>query len=654
MKKKSALFILTIALLAILFDCNTRKLLDLPHIFSDHMVLQRGIDIPVWGKATPGTTVNVQIADNKVQTKADENGKWMVKIPAMTAGGPYKMVIDNGKKTTFDDVLIGDVWFASGQSNMEFQVQSAKNSAQEISDAVSYPQIRLFTAPKTLANLPKEDLPDVKWLVCDSSSVKDFSAVAYFFGRMLNKDLNVPIGLINSSWGGTPAEAWTSKEKIITIPVFEKRVREFEGRKIPDSVFALDQKKDELRWKLASSSNVGFSQKVHTVEYSDKNWTDMKVPASIDQSAIGHFDGIVWFRKSFELQSNMAGKDLVLHLGRVDLKDKTYFNGTLIGESNFNGDAFRYYKIPGNLVKAGLNLIAVQDVDMWGPGGLTGPADSMFIADPKNKMVTRLTGLWKYNEKIEPVFPTAEGFSQNASLIFNAMVAPVIPFGIKGAIWYQGEANAGRAYQYRTLFPLMIRDWRERWQEGDFPFLYVQLANFIPGKATPSENDWAELREAQLMTLKLPNTGMAVTIDIGNVNDIHPTNKQDVGKRLALAAEKITYGKDIVHSGPIYESMKIEGNVLRIKFTSTGTGLMAIGNSKLKGFALAGKDKKFYWADAIIDGNEVILKSLKVKNPVAARYGWDSSPDCNLFNKEGLPASPFRTDGWPGITINNE
>ena len=642
----------------LLAGCQSSKNhnLIIAKIFSDHMVLQRGMSIPVWGRADPGTMVSVSLAGQSAAAETDTTGNWMVKLPAIPAGGPFEMGISAGNKITFKDVMIGDVWFASGQSNMEFAVQSADNADKEIADAVNYPDIRLYTVPRTLSGSPRSDLTYGNWDICDSSTVKDFSAVAYFFGRQLYKEKNIAIGLVDDTWGGTPVEAWTSFQKLKTVPSYSQRVAEIEKRNIPDSVFRKDQVNDSIRWAYANTSNVGLTEQVQTPGYDDSQWAEMKVPGSINDSPIGPFNGIIWFRKTFDLPAGKYDKGLILKLGRIDLKDVTWFNGEKIGESVYNESAYRSYTIPASLVKEGKNVICIRVTDIWSVGGLIGPADSLAIVNPAagNRTVAHLAGSWKYNEKIEPAFPEVKGYSGYPSLIFNGMVAPVIPYAIKGAIWYQGEANAGQAYLYRTLFPLMIKDWRERWGQGDFPFLFVQLPNFMVSPAQPSESAWAELREAQAMTLALPNTGMAVTIDIGDVTNIHPTHKQEVGRRLALAADKIAYGQDVVYSGPMYQSMEITGNSIHLNFDHTGSGLMVKGDSPLNGFAVAGADRKFYWANATIDGDEVIVNSSKVAKPVAVRYAWANSPDCNLYNKEGLPASPFRTDSWPGITEDSQ
>jgi sialate O-acetylesterase len=648
--------ILKVVLLFFALNSTVCKAGDLwlPAIFSDNMVLQREMNVPVWGKAKPGTTVTIEIAGMKVQTIAGIDGKWLLHLPSMPAGGPYEMKVLGEESISYKNVMFGDVWIASGQSNMNFALSGAKNAKQEIAEA-NYPNIRLFTVPNTLANNPKTEVPGKNWSVCDPSTVKDFSAVAYFFGRKLFLDKNVPIGLIHTSWGGTPAESWVSQEMVSILPEYKKMLEDFKSKKLEESFYVQNIKNDDEKWRIANTSFVGLAKKVQQPQFNDQGWKSMFVPKSIDESVIGPYEGIIWFRKTIELPASFKGKDLIIKLGGIDHMDYTYFNGVEIGHSAWTTDWIRTYKVPKELVKKGKNVIVVRDADLWSKGGLNGPADSMYIntTTEKTASAVSLAGDWKYNNELEPVVPKTIGVNNIPSLIYNAMIAPLIPYGIKGAIWYQGEANAWKAYQYRILLPMMITDWRTRWGEGNFPFFIVQLTNFMKPQIAPEESDWAELREAQSMTTNYPNVGMACILDLGDAVNIHPTNKQDVGYRLGLSAEKIAYGDNLVYTGPTYQSMKIEGQQIRLKFTNTGSGIITRGD-KVKGFTIAGSDKKFYWADAKIEGDEIIVSSDKVKEPFAVRYAWANNPIFNVYNKEGLPALPFRTDTWPGITANNK
>jgi sialate O-acetylesterase len=508
-KKHSVVVLVIVFVLAGVLSADVR----LPNIISDNMVLQQGKAIPIWGwaDANESVTVTGSWGSGKWVTTADQDGKWMVRIDTGKTGGPYEMTVSGKNPITIKNILVGEVWVCSGQSNMEFTVKQAKNSAEEIAEANNYPQIRQFLVGRKVIYTPMYNC-NGKWQICSSQTAGNFTAAGYFFGRELTKQLNVPVGLINTSWGGTPAESWMSREYLEKDPNFQPILKKFE----------------------ATSADINELKKKYREE-------------------MQKYDAIV-------PKLRAEGKPL----------------------------------------------------------------------PPRPE---------------EPIGP---GHAYSPMGLYNGMIVPILPYGIRGAIWYQGESNAWRAYQYRTLFPAMIKNWRDAWHQGDFPFLFVQLANYMQPEPQPVESDWAELREAQLMTLSVPNTGMAVTIDIGEP-DIHPKNKQDVGKRLALWALAKTYGKNIVYSGPIYKSMKVDGNKAVLAFDNIGGGLVAKGDS-LKGFAIAGADKKFVWADANIEGDTIVVSSDKVAAPASVRYAWEKNPVCNLYNKEGLPATPFRTDTWPGVT----
>jgi len=642
--------------------------LRLPSIFGDHMVLQCNMPVPVWGWAEPNEEVAV-ILKGKLHrvTKANSNGRWMVKLPPQPAGGPHELIVrTRGETIRFTDVLFGEVWICSGQSNMEWPVALAQNPEQEISNA-NFPQIRFFIVEKSVALEPQSDCKG-KWEVCSPETVRTFSAVGYFFGREIHQQLKVPVGLIGTYWGGTPAESWTDLKTLESDPDFKPILKRLPRDQ--RTLLMLKEKYEQAmaEWlekvSLRDTENKGDKLGWASPDFNDSNWLTMNLPQVWERvSPDMNFDGAVWFRKVVMIPDEWAGKDLVLSLGPIDDFDTTYFNGEQIGstgpETPNSWMVPRRYRVPGELVKAGANLIAIRVFDQRGEGGFRGIPEQMRLelADGSENLIS-LSGEWKF--KIEfarpaskiPPQPQSPINSWTPTALFNAMVAPLVPYAIRGVIWYQGESNVGQAYQYRKLFPALISSWRKAWGYK-FPFLFVQLANFLERKPEPTESAWAELREAQLLTLKtVPKTGMAVAIDIGEANDIHPRNKQDVGKRLALAALAIAYEQKIVYSGPIYRSMRIEGNKIRIFFNHVGSGLVAKGEN-LTGFAIAGEDRKFVWANAKIEGNTVVVWSEQVPKPVAVRYGWADNPDCNLYNKEGLPASPFRTDDWPGVTVKN-
>ena len=514
-----AVLALVIGLMILSTGCAKTAQVRLPTVLSDHMVLQRGMDVPVWGWTDPGAQVTVQLGTHKQVATATPEGKFLVHLPPMEAGGPHTLTVTSANTVWVKDILVGDVWICSGQSNMQWSVRQADQAEKEIAEA-KYPQIRLFTVKRSPATEPQTDC-EGDWAPCSPETVPNFSAVAYFFGRDLHKHLDVPIGLVNTSWGGTPSEAWTSPDTAKKVAAFAPIVQ---------------------RWQ----------QQIASYADQQKKWEETK-------------DDLLAKWKDAVAKAKAAGKQ-----------------------------APRKPQPPG---------------------------------DPT----------------LSPHRP---------SVLYNGMIAPLIPLRIAGAIWYQGESNASRAYQYRTIFPAMIQDWRAHWGQGNFPFLFVQLANFMKPKDEPADSAWAELREAQSMTLRLPKTGQAVIIDIGEAGNIHPKNKQDVGKRLALAALAIAHGEKITYSGPTYKAMKVEDGKVRLTFDHVGDGLVAKGGGPLKGFAIAGADKKFVWADAAIDGQTVIVSSDKVKEPVAVRYDWADNPDGTLYNKADLPASPFRTDDWPGVTVD--
>lgn len=644
MKKKSLFLFL---IFSIFSNANVR----MPLLFSDGMVLQRNKPIPVWGWADANEKVEVRFNKQTKTVTADQDGKWMVKLDAEKAGGPFELTISGKNKIIIKEVLVGEVWICSGQSNMEFQVYKTMNAKAEIEDS-NYPMIRHFGVAQDLSGSPKEDLKAGKWTVCNKENVGDFTAVGYFFAKKIYAELKIPIGIINTSWGGTCVETWTSRAAFEKNDDFKERIA-----KIPavdmEAVFETYKKSvlDNLQKVQGFEVTMANENQFKESDFDDKNWPEIKVPSLWETQQIGNIDGIVWMRKTIVLSAEQAKKEAVLHLSKVDDEDQTYVNGVQVGTNNI-WEAQRVYKIPAGILKEGVNVIAVRISDYTGGGGIYGDAADLNI-DFKDSNIP-LEGLWKFN-----VVKVKIEISPNSypSLLFNAMVNPLIPYAFQGVLWYQGEANVTRAKEYKKSFPLMINDWRTQWKQGDFPFYFVQLSTFDEyGGNSEKGSRWAELREAQTETLKLPNTGMAVTTDIGNAKDIHPTNKQDVGKRLAAIALNNVYGKKMVYSGPIFKSQEIKGNQIVLSFDNIGTGLSTTDpNGILKGFEIAGADKIFYPAKAIIKDNKVIVSCDKIQNPVAVHYGWaDDDTEINLFNKEKFPASPFRTDDWEMITANEK
>ncbi len=640
-----------------LISLSLHAAIELPPLFTDNMVLQQQMNAPIWGKATPGKTVKITTSwDNKTYSvQAGTDGSWKISVKTPLAGGPYTISLSDGKEVRLNNVLIGEVWICSGQSNMEMPLAGwgkVLNYEREIAEA-NYPNIRLLQVKKATSNQPVGSINVTSggWQVCSPATIAEFSSVAYFFGRNLNQNLNnVPIGLIDSSWGGTIAEAWTSGESLENMPDFKDAVATIRSFSDDEQLKSYQQKFTEWNTRIqAADRGYANGQPVWAgLNADDANWQVMDLPGFWEEKGLANFDGIAWFRKTIEIPSDWKGKELSLSLGGIDDNDITFFNGVQVGSTDgWNKD--RTYKIPSKLVKGGKAIITVRVTDTGGNGGFHGDKSKMRVTGPNGKEIP-VGGDWKYQATANwaqfgnpPQSPSNN--PNRPTVLFNAMIRPLVPYAIRGAIWYQGESNASRAYQYRELFPLMIRDWRTQWNTN-FPFYFVQLANFMETKPEPQESAWAELREAQLRTLYLENTGMAVTIDIGDSKDIHPKNKQDVGIRLALAARANTYGQKIAFSGPSYRSYQMEEGRIRISFDHTDGGLKIKDGQVLKGFSIAGSDHRFYWADAVIEGNDVIVSAPNVKFPVAVRYAWADNPVCNLYNGSGLPASPFRTDDW--------
>jgi sialate O-acetylesterase len=638
------------SVMATLLACSLYANVRLPKIFNDNMVLQRDHSIPVWGWADSKEKITVRFNQQTRVVTADKSGKWKIEFSAESAGGPFQLVITAKNSITLSNILVGDVWVCSGQSNMEFQLKNSSGADNEIITA-NYPQIRQFEVPRVVASQPKDDLSGGDWKLCNPNTAGNFTAVGYYFAKLLNADLKVPIGLINTSWGGTHSETWTSRNAFESSDEYKEMIAAMPFLDIDsltkEKIATNSKRLEKLQPSFSPSAAVINSWK--TISFDDSHWPKMKVPGLWEQQVLGDIDGVVWFRKIIQVTAADAGKAAVIELGMIDDDDICYVNGVNVGStSSYNVP--RKYNIPAGILKEGNNVIAVRVMDSGGGGGFHGEAADIKLHIGSTKLL--LAGEWSFQIEAITIGSTV-GPNSYPTLLFNAMVYPLIPFAIKGAIWYQGESNASRAWQYRKAFPLMISDWRKSWNQGDFPFYFVQLATFNANNGDSRKGStWAELREAQTLTLSLPNTGMAVTTDIGNSKDIHPTNKRDVGKRLAAVALHQTYGKGNIYSGPTYQSFKVEGNKISVSFSNIGAGLST--NNKygyLQGFEIAGADHQFHYARAYIDGDKVVVYHEGTTSPIAVRFGWaDDTVDNNLFNQEGFPAGPFRTDNWKGIT----
>ncbi|MEN2415669.1 sialate O-acetylesterase [Flavobacterium mesophilum] len=637
-----------LALLFLLFALISNANVKMPLLFSDGMVLQRNKAIPVWGFADANEKVEIHFNKQIKKTQADKNGKWTVNLDAEKAGGPFELQIIGKNKITIKNVLVGEVWICSGQSNMEFQVFKTMNADKEMNNA-DYPMIRHFGVAQDLSGKPKDDLKAGKWEVSSKETVGNFTAVGFYFARKLYSELKIPIGIINTSWGGTNVETWTSREAFQNSAEFKNMIADVPVMNV-DSISVLYAKRMKERVEKIQGTSVSTANENTFKDFSfdDTSWGELNTPSLWENQPLGDLDGVVWMRKTITLSAEDIKNKAILSLAKIDDEDITYVNGVEVGKNTLY-DVRRIYQVPDGILKEGKNVIAVRIVDNTGGGGIYGEAEDLKLT--VGSKVIPLDGKWKFR-----VIVVKTSLSPNSypSLLYNAMVNPLVPYAIEGVLWYQGEANVWRANQYKKAFPLMITDWRNKFKQSDFPFYFVQLSTFDEtGGNSKKGSRWAELREAQSETLKLKNTGMAVTTDIGNAKDIHPTNKQDVGLRLAAIALNNVYGKKQVFSGPTYKSQEIKGNQIILTFDNIGSGLSTPNNDELKGFEIAGADKVFHSAKAIVKDNKVIVSSDQVQNPVAVHYGWaDDDTQINLYNKEKFPASPFRTDNWEMITAN--
>lgn len=633
--------------------------LTVPALFGDHMVLQRDCRVPVWGTATPGAPVLVSLEGRTARTRAAADGRWRVALAPHAAGGPFELRIVSGDTLTFRDVMIGEVWLASGQSNMEMPVDGwgkVLDVKAEVS-AANHPGIRMITVGHRVTTEPQSDFSTNGWQPCSPTTVKEFSASAYFCARELHRALGVPVGIIHAAWGGTEIESWMRAGALAPIDGMAQRLASLSERtRLAAGTNPRAEYATAMRaWLDAVPTydrGTTASPPWQTPALETSEWKPMTLPAGWENAGLPDLDGVVWFRRVVDVPAAWAGQDLRLGLGRIDDVDTTWFDGVQVGHDSVY-DRPREYTVPARLVTPGRHVIAVRVYDWIGGGGLWGDAAMMKLEHAPGDAIA-LAGEWSYRVGMSfaeiPSRPLDPDDPHQPTVLANGMIAPLVPYAIRGVLWYQGEQNASRAAQYRALFPAMIRDWRRWWGQGDFPFLFVQLAAFMAPTAEPSESDWAELREAQAMALALPRTGMATALDVGDAMDIHPRNKQEVGRRLALAAMRVAYGRDTLSEGPRFRSLRISGREVVLRFDHTGGALVSRSARAPRGFALAGADRKYHWADARIDGDTVVLTCGAVAAPVAVRYAWGANPPCDLAGATGLPAPPFRTDRWPGVT----
>ena len=669
---------------ALLISLQLGAKVELTPLFTDNMVFQQNCQAPVWGKAAPGANVSVTPSWNKktYTATADADGKWSVKID--TPKGSFKkhtLTISDGEPAVLQNVLVGEVWLASGQSNMQMPVESwraVRTNQEDIDNAAQYSDLRLLQVSRATGMVEHDyfSADFDKWKESSPETIRNFSAAAWYFGRKLLQDLKVPVGIIHSSWGGTIIEAWMSAGAISEYPDLRPRLADV--RSLSDSESEREKTFEEeidTFYKKVTAEDKGISGGVALWAepgFDDSAWRTIPLPCKV-QKLWPNVNGIYWFRKQIEIPASWAGKDLTLCLGPIDDFDETYWNAEFVGSGRIWNKA-REYTVPGRMVKAGKTVICIRNTDDHGDGGLYGDPALLYVEGPDGNKI-RLDNEWKVTLSVSfEGMPKSTAREPNlVTVLYNAMIKPLAPFAIKGAIWYQGESNAEKAYRYRDLMSAMILDWRALWGY-DFPFYITQIANYKEVRQVAGDDDWAELREAQEMaTRTLDKVGMACIIDLGEAEDIHPVRKQEVGERLAKLAEVNDYGRKGIANGPRFESYKIENACIKVRFTDVAGGLMVIPSDKyaedrygkvnvfpdmvakaekgeLCGFQIAGADRVWHWADAAIAGNEVVVSCPEVAHPIAVRYAWGANPICNLYNSEGLPAWPFRTDDWQGVT----
>lgn len=633
-------FFLLLGILCSSWALAETSALSMPRIFADHMVLQRDESIDLWGTSAPKEKITAELNGQKKSARADAEGKWSVSLPAMPAGGPYTLTVKGKKeRIVFTDVWLGEVWICSGQSNMEFRLHTAMNAADEIADAENYPLLRSFNVKQVMSHFPLDDVQG-EWQVCTSETAGDFSAVGYFFARELYRELGVPVGFINTSWGGTDIESWMSMEAIEKFPKYKRLQDRMRSPNFEEYV----RRSDENRAKFIESmkSEPGMPEQWYSPSYSKTDWKDIVVPGLWSNEELVSLDGVVWQTCQFSLPAEYVGEKAVLSLHVIDDDDVTWINGHKIGET-VGYDVRRLYSVPAGVLKES-NEITIKISDYRGGGGLYGPANEIYLKVGDKTL--SLTGMWKYKVSAANTDFDFVEFGPNSypSMLYNAMVNPLLHLNIRGVIWYQGENNTNRAAEYFDLFPAMINDWRGKWGK-ELPFYWVQLANYMEPVAEPGESLWAQVRAAQTQTLSLPHTGQAVIIDIGEAADIHPKNKQDVGLRLAKHALCKDYGfSDMECESPMAKTARrIEDKVV-IQFDHVADGLTVKDKyGYLKSFAVAGSDGVYHWVQAKLSGKDrVVLSCPDISEPLSVRYAWGDNPDdANLYNSAGLPATPF-------------
>ncbi|WP_329741359.1 sialate O-acetylesterase [Dyella sp. A6] len=626
--------------------------LRMPLVFSSGAVLQRGQPLRVWGWAAPGDHVDVALDGSAATATVGKDGRWKAILPRHAAGGPYTLsVVDGAQRIDIPRVMVGDVWLCSGQSNMEFTVSEVRDAAAEIARA-NDPDIRQFKVPRSASLQPQSQLAGGSWVDASPATVGKFSAVCWFFARDMQARTHVAQGLINSSWGGSSIQAWT--DAVTGHFDMPKLARELKAEAAVEDRRMAAARRQLARWPAALAADDAAVLPAETGTWSGwaapgldtADWARIPVPAYWETKGYYDMDGLAWYRTSFTLDAAQTAQGITLGLGEVDDSDRSYVNGHLVGATSEAWNKPRVYTVPARFLHAGRNVIAVRVDDLGAGGGIHGSADALYVqyADGTRHP---LAGQWLFRP--QAVYLTRTDMREiKPAILYNAMIHPLLGYPLRGIIWYQGEANAlaHEARSYATRFKTLIRVWRKQWSRPRLPFIWVQLANFKAGEDTAQYSPWAELRAAQTSALALPETGQAITIDIGSTDTIHPTDKQDVGHRLALVARRLILGDKVIDSGPVFRSMQVEGSSVRIHFATQGQALAVRGGGdRVGGFELAGADMHYKPAQARIVGHEVVVGSADVKHPVAVRYAWSEDPvDADLIGQNGLPAGPFRDE----------
>ncbi|MCD0487117.1 sialate O-acetylesterase [Pedobacter sp. MC2016-14] len=630
----------TLAAILLLSNAISFGQIKLPKLISNGMVLQRNETIKIWGWSAPNERISLKFNKKQYLSQADRNGSWVIQLPPQKAGGPYEMIFQASNQLVLKDILFGDVFLCSGQSNMELPMGRLADQYRDVIARSENTNIRQFLVPDEYDfNVQRKDLSNGIWQSANPQSVLEFSGVAYFFALEINKKYHIPVGIINAALGGSPAQSWMSENAVKNFPGYYAELQKFKDDREIKKIDSTDQALSRAWYRNLNTKDEGL-KKHWKADVDDLDWKEMSVPGYWVNSTLGKANGVVWFKKDVNVPKSMTGKPVKLILGRIVDADSTFVNGQFVGTTSYQYPPRRYLFNPG-ILKEGKNTITVRIINNSGNGGFVMDKDYQLIAD---RDTIDLKGSWKYilGAKTEAA-PSPTFVRWKPSGLYNAMIAPLRDYKIKAALWYQGEANTGNSKEYYDLMQVLVKDWRTTFGIGKLPFIYVQLPGFMGLKAMPTESSWAELREQQRKLLALENTAMAVAIDLGEWNDIHPLNKQDVGKRIALQAESLVYGdRKIVPTGPSFKSVTLDGNKLVLSFADVGKGLVAKGGTELKYFSVAGADRKFVWAKAEITGNKIMVWNAAVPTPFYVRYAWADNPEgANLYNGEGLPASPF-------------